>query len=310
MKNPSDNLYLITGATGQTGTHTVRLLLQRGQRVRALVHRADDRSQQLADAGAEVISGDLLHYSSVRRALEGVNRAYFTYPIRDGLLEATASFASAAHEAGVDSVVNMSQISARCDSGSDAARQHWLAERWLDWAPFEVTHLRPTFFAEWLIQFGIFTEHDGVLALPLGDGRHAPIAAEDQAHVIAAVLADPEPHAGKTYPLFGPIEMDHHEIADEVSRVLRRSVRYEDVPVGKFADRLRAAGAPEHLVQHLSNVAVDYHNGLFSGTNNFVERIGKKLPMTVEDFVLANKTAFTPASNSRFERSLASRTGG
>jgi NAD(P)H dehydrogenase (quinone) len=51
-----------------------------------------------------------------------------------------------------------------------------------------VTHLRPTFFAEWLIQFGNYGDDEGVLSLPRGDGRHAPIAAEDQAHVIAAIL--------------------------------------------------------------------------------------------------------------------------
>jgi NAD(P)H dehydrogenase (quinone) len=154
MSNTSEKIFLIAGATGKTGRHTVRLLLQRGYRVRALVHREDTRSTQLAEQGAEIFVGDLLDLASVRAAAGAVDSAYFTYPIREDLLEATAVFAQAVHEAGVKAVVNMSQISARAEAGSDAARQHWLAERWLDWAPFTVTHLRPTFFAEWLIQFG------------------------------------------------------------------------------------------------------------------------------------------------------------
>ena len=45
MSNES-HLYLITGATGNTGDTTVRLLLQRGHRVRAFVHREDARSRE------------------------------------------------------------------------------------------------------------------------------------------------------------------------------------------------------------------------------------------------------------------------
>jgi NAD(P)H dehydrogenase (quinone) len=243
--------------------------------------------------GAEVLSGDLLNFSSVRTALDGIDRAYFAYPIRPRLLEATAIFGQTARECDVKAIVNMSQISARHDAGSDAARHHWLAERWLEWAPFAVTHLRPTFFSEWLPLYGIFTDHEGVLPLPLGDGRHAPIAAEDQAYVIAAILADPEPHAGKIYPLFGPVEMHHNEIAAAVSRALGRPVRYDPITIEAFTARLRAAGSHEHLLQHLRNVAIDYRNGVFAGTNDIVETVGQKKPMTVEQFVLANKDMFT-----------------
>ena len=52
--------FLVTGATGKTGVHTVRLLLNEGHAVRALVHNDDERSVALRNAGAEVIVGDLL----------------------------------------------------------------------------------------------------------------------------------------------------------------------------------------------------------------------------------------------------------
>ena len=55
-----------------------------------------------------------------------------TYPLAPGLLDATVIFAQAAAEAGVRSVVSMSQVSARREAASNAARQHWLAERLLD----------------------------------------------------------------------------------------------------------------------------------------------------------------------------------
>ena len=81
-----------------------------GLPVRAFVHRADERADELRALGAEIAVGDLRNFQVVRAALDGVQRAYFTYPIADGLLEATAIFAAAGKETGLESMVNMSQL--------------------------------------------------------------------------------------------------------------------------------------------------------------------------------------------------------
>ena len=117
---------LVTGATGDTGRATVNELLARGNKVRALAHGQDDRSKRLQEQGVEVVYGDLLDFGQVRAALSGVQRAYFVYPIRPGILQATAYYAQAAKEAGVDGIVNMSQISAQ--RGRDRPPEWYL--RW------------------------------------------------------------------------------------------------------------------------------------------------------------------------------------
>ena len=133
---------------------------------------------------------------------------------------------------------------------------------------------------------------EGVLQPPFGDGRHAPIASEDQAYVIAAILEEPEPHDRQTYPLHGPIEMTHEEIADAMSRSLGIPVRYERAELDPFAEGMTALGFSSYRVQHLRNIVVDYENGIFAGTNNLVEVIGGRMPMTVEDYALAHKDVF------------------
>ncbi|MEW2515979.1 NmrA family NAD(P)-binding protein [Streptomyces sp. NPDC046870] len=293
MNATTDQPILVAGATGQTGRHAVRLLTEAGLPVRALVHRRDERAERLAATGAEVVTGDLLDLDAVTAATRGVRSAYFTYPIRPGLIEATTVFAQAAADNGVGAIVNMSQISARREAASNAARHHWLAERLLDHYPVPATHLRPTFFAEWLTVFGEWDGPEGLLRLPMGNGRHAPIAAEDQGRVIASLLADPAPHAGRTYPLHGPTELDHHEIAAAVSRALGRPVRYEPVDFDTFARALEARGWHTHTIQHLRNVTVDYQNGVFAGTNDVVRDIGGSEPMSVEEYVRRNKDAMT-----------------
>jgi uncharacterized protein YbjT (DUF2867 family) len=81
---------LVTAATGETGRYTTELLISQGFEVRAPVHNADERSEKLKARGAEVVVGDLLDFDAVRGATRGVNTAYFVYPIRPGLIDATS----------------------------------------------------------------------------------------------------------------------------------------------------------------------------------------------------------------------------
>lgn len=310
----ADTKFLITGTTGATGGAAAAQLLDKGRDIRAFVHREDERSEALRKRGAEVFVGDLLDFDAVREALKGINRAYFVYPIRPGLVQATAQFAQSAIEAGVDAIVNMSQASARSDAKSHAARDHWLAEQVLDWSGLNVAHIRPTYFAEWLLYLAPMIRQ-GVMYAPFTTGRHAPIAGEDQARVIIGILENPEPHRGKVYPLYGPVELTHDEIAKIVGQVLGRTITYQSMPIEKWAELVAGAsagGAPrndasslyaeadritgkpgsEFLVQHLREVAIDHTNGVFAGTNDFVEKIGGQPPLSVEAFVAKHRTAF------------------
>src|SRR5215831_7676729 len=309
-----DVQFLITGATGATGGAAAEQLLEQGRRVRAFVHRPDERAEKLRKRGADIVVGDLLDFDSVRAALKNVDRAYFVYPIRPGLVQATAQFAQAAREAGIEAIVNMSQVSARSDAKSHSARGHWLAEQVLDWSSLNVTHIRPTYFAEWLLYLAPMIRQ-GAMYAPFTTGRHAPIAGEDQGRVIAGILQNPQPHRGKVYPLYGPIDLTHEEIAQIVGRVLGRRIEYHSMPIEPWAelvakasagrpprndagslyaepDRITGKQGSDFLIQHLREVAIDHTNGVFAGTNDLVATIGGRAPLTVEEFVTQHRDAF------------------
>jgi hypothetical protein len=86
--------------------------------------------------------------------------------------------------------------------------------------------------------------------------------------------------------------MDHYGIADAVSRALGIPVTYDPISVEEFAGTLASRGRSPHFIQHVSNVAIDYRNGIFQGTNNLIEVIGNRTPLTVEEFVTSRKDAF------------------
>jgi len=276
------NQYLISGATGATGSKTVEFLLEAGVKVRAYVHRQDERSAALSALGAELVTGDLLDFEAVRRAMEGVRGAYFVYPIKPGILQASA-------------IVNMSQISARREAKSHAAQDHWISEQVLIWSGAPTTHLRPTLFAEWAL-YWTGQIKTGILRLPFGTGRHAPIAAEDQARVIAKILLNPGEHKGKVYPLYGEKEYTFAEIAAEIGKVVGKPVAYEQIDAWELkklsGNAYTGRTAPsDTLWQHFEEIAKDHQNGVFAGTNDLVQKIGGKRPMGLPEFLQANKTA-------------------
>src|SRR5215475_3594759 len=139
------------GAQGSTGRRVASLLLERGIPVRALVHKLDSRSDELRTQGAEVVEGDLLNPASVDAAMRNVRRAYFTYPVTDGLLEAATIFAAAARAAALELVVNNSQYQGRPGdpefrdlnrAASFRNFQHRLADRIFDWAQVGAVHIQ------------------------------------------------------------------------------------------------------------------------------------------------------------------------
>ncbi len=276
---------LITGATGDTGRAAVREAIALGLDVRAMVRKIDERSDALAAQGAEVVVGDLFDINTVRAALEGVEAAYFVYPVAPGLITATVNFAQAAREAGTKAVLNLSQRSANRHSTSYSCRDTFLGEEVFNWSGVPVIHLRPTYFLEWLLYpWQLPYLQQGILRMPVGKGRHSPIAADDQARAIAALLKNPEGHFGTTINLSGPVEMDHEQMAAELSEALGRPIVFQDLPVDEYCQSIEAMGVPAYVVQHLSGAMVDYQKGRMAGADNNIEKLTGRRSMTVGEF--------------------------
>jgi len=287
---------LVSGATGRTGGAAIDELLKAGQKVRAYVRADDERAASFRKRGVEIAVGDFTDIDAIRAALEGIRSAYFLHPIRPGIIEATAYFAQAAKEAGVSAIVNMSQISARRESKSHAAQNHWISEQVFDWSGVATTHLRPTFFADWLVypHFAKEIWAKKRIEFPFDGGRHAPISTTDQGRVIAKLLLNPKGHEGKVYKLYGPVEMDFDEIAANMSEALGAKIAFAPISIDEFRRRMENTYKfHPFLVQHLAEVAQNYKEGIFAGTNDAVEKITGEPPLSVTDFVSRNKQAFS-----------------
>jgi NAD(P)H dehydrogenase (quinone) len=142
-----------------------------------------------------------------------------------------------------------------------------------------------------------------------------PLRERIRAASLSASSKIPNRTAARFIRSYGPVELTHDEIAKLVGGVLGREITYQSLPIEKWAevvvgasagrpprndagalypeaDRITGRAGSEFLVQHVREVAIDHTNGIFAGTNKFVETIGGQPPLTVEAFVAKHREAF------------------
>lgn len=297
---------LITGAAGgqqgSTGRVIATLLLEQGIPVRAFVHKLDARSEELRQRGAEIVEGDLLNPASVQAAMKEVKRAYFTYPVADGLLEAATIFAATARDVGLELVVNNSQFQGTPDdpafrdlehAPSFRNLQHRLADRIFDWAEVGAVHLQtPPYYenVRALVRQSVAAQ-DAVF-LPWGDGDAViPLAgAEDVARVAATLLTNSAISgmpSENVYPLVSET-LTVREIVETLGRAIGRPIRYVAITDEQWADAVKERINP-HALDHLTHLWQYFRDSKErrEATNAIREVTGRN-PQRLEEFFRAN----------------------
>lgn len=200
---------LVIGASGFVGRHLARQLLADGDghAVRCLA-RDTTRVQDLADAGGEVVQGDILDPAAVQRAVQSVRATYLCIHTlspqsgnaagRDFMdVEQTglANVVSASRAAGVCRLVYLTSIGVAPDARSAWVRGRWHTEQLLFSSGLDVTVIRPGMIVgPGGTGFDAITRGaTGPVAIALGSGQQKtrPIAEEDLAYYLVGVLDDP-----------------------------------------------------------------------------------------------------------------------
>ena len=256
---------LVTSGAGNTGRPVTEDLLQRGFPVRAMVRREDARAARLRDLGAEVVVGNLFDVRDLRRAMEGVHRAYFVAPHGPNGLHASMSFAVAAEEAKLETVTTLTQWLLHPGHPSLATRELWLADQAMPWMPsVDVVQITPGWFAWTYFLVLDVVAQLGVFPMPLGEGLNAPPSNEDMGAVVAATLADPAAHVGRTYRPTGPELLAPEEIASTFANVLGRKVKYAPSSVEMFIKAATVAGYDSYEISQVHLYLTDYQQGAFA----------------------------------------------
>ncbi len=233
---------LVSGATGQQGGAVARSLLERGFAVRGLTRDVEkDEARELADLGAEVVSGNLEDRSSIERVLEGVHGVFSVQQFMEvgveGEVRQGVQLADAAREAGVEHYVYTSVGSAHRDTGIPHFDSKYEVEEHVRASGVPYTVLRPVFFMQnW--EYMREPILGGTLPQPLDpDKPFQMVAVEDIGVFAAMAFENPEGWIGREVDLAGD-ELTMPEIADTFSRVIGRQVDYFQTPWDQFEEQM------------------------------------------------------------------------
>lgn len=123
-------LRLVTGASGYVGGRLLRVLHERGDRVRCMARRPDDLRARVP-AGVDVVHGDVLDPTSLEQALTGVHTAFYLihamaspHDFEREEREGAANFARAALAAGVRRIIYLGGL-----GGETELSQHLSSRR-------------------------------------------------------------------------------------------------------------------------------------------------------------------------------------
>ncbi len=308
---------LVTSAAGKTGQSVLLQLREKEYPVRAFVRQIDDRSERLAEAGAEIFVGNQYDITDMRRAMKGVTRAYQCAPTAPNGLYFNAVFTVAALEAELEHVVILGQWLMAADHPSLFTREVYISDRLAHLSSnMTVTSVDPGWFADNYFMVLDTAAHLGLFTMPLGAGdekKNAPPSNEDIASVAVAALVDPTTHAGKRYRPTGPELLSPNDIAAAMGRALGRKVKYVDISEKMMTKALRAnppSNYSEAAVSQLALYAEEYRRGSFAinAPTRDVEFIGGRQPEQFENIV-RRYVAAQPSLNPSFARRIAAMLG-
>lgn len=270
----------VTGSTGALGGLVARSLSEAGL-APLLIVRDASRAPDLA--GSEVRVASYGDSAASIDALRGVETLFMVSGSEsvDRLVQHRA-FVLAAAEAGVKHIVYTSFAAASPDSIFTLGRDHATTEDYIRQTGMDFTFLRDNFYLDF---FQYLPGEDGIIRGPAGDGRVAGVARADVARVAVEVLRDPVAHRGRTYDLTGPEALTLTEVAEALSRVTGREVRFQNETLDEAYESRAVYDAPRWQTDAWVSTYTSIAAGEVADVSDDVERVTGRAPMTFEDLL-------------------------
>ncbi len=212
----TNQLVTVFGGSGFLGRYVVQALLKSGARVR-IAARDPRGGLYLKTQGGlgqtQLVAADIRRADTVARALTGSDAVVNLVGILKGdfqgfHVDGARNVAEAAAAAGVASLVQVSAIGADPLSPSAYGKSKGEGEAAVRAAFPSATILRPSIVFgredQFVNRFAGLIRMLPIIPIIRGDTKFQPVYVGDVAKAIAAGLADPKTHGGKTYELGGP----------------------------------------------------------------------------------------------------------
>jgi len=263
---------LLTGATGNIGSAVLDRLGSNDVDLRVLT-RDRSTAQALTARGVEAAVGDFLEPDTLGPALASVTHVFLLTPICSEQVLQACNVIRAAKESGhAPRIVRVSVQQASHEAPTRVARQHAAIEDALRASGLPYTLIRPQSLMQNTLMFASTVAAEGKFYQPFKAGKVGMIDARDVGEVAAKLLTEPG-HDNKIYTLTGPAAISLGDVAQALSEVLGKDVRYVDVSLEAAKAAMLRHGVPEWLADALNEYAQAHSEGYSDFTTDAVEQL-------------------------------------
>lgn len=295
----TDQPVLVTGASGYIGGKLVDALLGHGTPVRAM-SRHPDSLTRLAKRGVEVVAGDVMDRSSLRKALEGVGAAYYLIHSMGGRgsertfveYDRYAAHNFALEGRNLQRIIYLGGLGRPDDDLSQHLRSRLEVGEILQSGPAPVTVMRAGIVigagsASWIMLLSLAQRLPVMVTPRWVDTRSQPIAIADVISFLVAALDTPST-AAETYEIGGPEVLTYRQMLERTAAILGKRPLIVGVPV--LTPKLSA-----YWVDFVTPVPASIAHPLIEGLRNEAivhdDSARQAMPFVLTPFDTAVKTA-------------------
>jgi uncharacterized protein YbjT (DUF2867 family) len=245
----SNEMYVILGASGNTGSTVANFLLSKGKKVR-VVGRDSGRLQRFVDKGAEAFTADMSDAAALTKAFSGARAAYLLLPpakSREDQERESDAIANAVKESDLPYAMYLSSYGAQVAEGAGPVSGLHSSEQKLNAiSGLNVLHVRAAYFMEnnlaaigMIHRLGLF----GNALLP--DVKFPMVATRDVGNYAAQRLLDLDFSGKQTRELLGERDLSMTETTAVIARGIGKpDLRYEQFPYDQVQEVLTQLGVP------------------------------------------------------------------
>jgi len=292
-------MYVITGATGNTGSVVTEKLLDKGEKVR-VIGRDAKRLEKFKQKGAETFVADSTDAAALTKAFSGAKAVYAMIPpnivapdVRAYQEQVSDALASAIAKSAVKHAVVLSSVGAdKPDKTGPVVGLHNLEKKLDAIAGLNALYLRAGYFMENLLPQVSVIQSFGVIAGPVrGDLPLPMIATRDIGAVAADALLKLDFNGKRRRELQGPRDVTYNDVAKVVGAAIGKPIlTYLQMPAAQLKPALTQMGMSANMADLLLEMA----DSLNSGYMKMIEprSPATSTPTTLETFVAE---VFAPA---------------
>jgi uncharacterized protein YbjT (DUF2867 family) len=299
-------MYVITGATGNTGSVVAQRLLEAGQKVR-VVGRDPKRLETLTLKGAESFIANATDVGALTNAFAGAKAVYAMIPPNIGAPDVRAytesvsdALRSAIEKNGIKYAVVLSSVGADKSQGTGPVMSLHSLEKKLEGVPgLNALFLRAGYFMENLLPQAGVIQSMGIMSGPVREDLPVPmIATRDIGAYAAEALLKLDFVRKSTHELQGPRDVTYLEAAKIVGAAIgKQDLTYILAPAAQLKPVLMQIGMSPNMADLLLEMA----DALNSGHMKMLEprTPANTTPTTLETFAAE---VFLPAYRGRAHR--------